>query len=603
MLTISGISAVMAKRSFEKLLQEILPLVSESSRKRINQWRNKNKLSEIWKESNNIRKVKTIWQVDKAVDLFSFYCDAHVELEEKRVRIRSAADFQTSENIILEGIAGQGKSILLRYLCSVELYEAKRFPIFVELRRITSAQRLRQRIQASFKALGVALDDALFEDLAKSGKILLLLDAFDEIPDSIKSEVLTEIEDLADTHKNLQIIITSRPHEAVQMSTRLSVYKLSYFKGDEYKSVINKLTGEKAQAENLISHIENQARHMKELLCTPLLVTLLVMSYKSYQKLPSRLPDFYDGLFLLLLQRHDGSKPGFSRERSCNLDDNEYRRIFETLCLCSKKKGRLSFSATEIHELAQKAIELSNIKVSAQKFVKDIIGITCLIIREGSEHRFIHATVLEYYAASYIRNQPDELARKFYEKCLTLKREASHRWGQELSFLKEIDRYRHGKYYYLPSIKRILGVHSHNMALEELTALQVREIILYELKDFSFTFSINPFELHSFSFRNWWIHDLGFRGGVVVGIDRVFTENAYLAEKLASVAKPSRRSKKENGLLEVPFLSLTTVDDAIDKLCDLLNARLNWIYREAKSTNEFLLSAVQNDILDALLED
>jgi hypothetical protein len=89
----------------------------------------------------------------------------------------------------------------LRYLCCVELERAQQIPIFLELRRITRENTLIERIKNAFQALGLSVDDELFHALASSGKILLLLDAFDEIPDDLKDTVLTDIEDLASRHQ------------------------------------------------------------------------------------------------------------------------------------------------------------------------------------------------------------------------------------------------------------------------------------------------------------------------------------------------------------------------------------------------------------------
>ncbi|MCO6436900.1 MAG: NACHT domain-containing protein [Phycisphaerae bacterium] len=260
---------------FKKVVGEVYAAISKNAGTKIKQWNTDSKIDKLYSNIAKIRKVKTIWQLDKAVDLNEFYCDSHVEIGQKRTKVHSLADLGPKENFLIQGIAGQGKSILLRYLCCNELALGQYIPLFLELRRIGESHNLRERIFAALKTLKLDLDDALFDILANSGRLLLLLDAFDEVPDKLKNSVLTDIEDLAQDHERLRIIVTSRPNNHIEMSSHFTVVRLSNLKGSEYKTVIHKLSEGEKWADTLIKHIESRARHLKELLCTPLMVTLL----------------------------------------------------------------------------------------------------------------------------------------------------------------------------------------------------------------------------------------------------------------------------------------------------------------------------------------
>ena len=45
-------------------------------------------------------------------------------------------------------------------------------------------------------------------------------------------------------------------------------------------------------------------------------------------------------------------------------------------------------------------MENEKLIASPQEYLDDIVKITCLIIRDGEEYRFIHLTVQEYYTSS-----------------------------------------------------------------------------------------------------------------------------------------------------------------------------------------------------------
>jgi NACHT domain len=456
-----GAATLAGVEIFKRVALDVYELLKKSGRGKLAQWNTARKREQLYRKIAKVRMVKTIWQVDKAVDLSEFYCDSRVRLpgDSERVVVNSITDFGTKKSILVEGIAGQGKSIFLRYLCASELARGEYIPVFLELRRISPRQTLMDRIFAELEALGLKVDHDLFEVLAESGRLLLLLDAFDEVPEGMQSGVLTDIEDLLNIHERLQIVVSSRPDRQIRASRFVDVVELSDLVGDEYKIVLSKLAHGELWASGLIRHIETRAFHIRGLLCTPLMVTLLVLSYKTYGELPLRMSEFYDSLFQALLQRHDGTKPGFRRKRKCDLNDSQYRKVFEGLCVFAKLSKRDVFTAEKIEECAEKAIKETGVVAGGSKFVSDIVKTTCLIVREGDEFRYIHKSVQEYYAASFVRGKPDLWARAFYGR-YRAGRGKSAQWDEEVAFLRSIDEFRWKKYCVLPDKLMFLGLES-----------------------------------------------------------------------------------------------------------------------------------------------
>jgi hypothetical protein len=263
------------------------------------------------------------------------------------------------------------------------------------------------------------------------------------------------------TFDALKVIVTSRPESGLEVSPLFEVIKFSDLQNGEYKQVIKKLSSDSSFAENLIKQVEIHKSKLEDLLCTPLLVTLLVMSYKSFQELPEQLSEFYDSIFQVLLQRHDGVKPGYKRLRRCSFNDNQYRSVFESLCYESKKDRKSIFAYDDISNFASAALLKNRLESDPEKYVEDIIKVTCLILREGKDYRFIHKSVQEYYSAAFVKHRSEPVAKKFYDQMLI--QGPYGRWQQELYFLSEIDKYRYNKFFYLPHLCSILSCKVDNI--------------------------------------------------------------------------------------------------------------------------------------------
>ena len=116
------VGIAVAKTVFVKLVLGVVKSLSGVGATKIKQWNTENKAKKLFVKIDKVRKVKTLWQVDKAVDIKSFFCEPHILYHGNRYRIDSVADLLVfSRNLLIEGAAGQGKSIFLRHLCAKEL--------------------------------------------------------------------------------------------------------------------------------------------------------------------------------------------------------------------------------------------------------------------------------------------------------------------------------------------------------------------------------------------------------------------------------------------------------------------------------------------------
>lgn len=447
-------TAIAGKKALEKVVESSYNAAADQLKKRIKRWKTKAAIKTLYAKLATVRKVKTIWQVDKAVDLKSFYYPCKVAINGKPTVMNDVDDLGALSRVILTGTVGQGKSMLLRYLCARELQRGRRIPIFVELRRIELGETLVEHICAVCGELGLDVDGEMFEFLAACDKIHLFLDGCDEIADDMYSTLITQIERLAKKHDRLPITLTSRPQTGVMHSPHFQILTLSPIERAEVPGVLFRLMGDTDVAQNLIKALEGRPAQIMGLLSTPLMITLLAIKYKSSRRVPDHFSEFFDELFLLLLARHDQSKPGFMRTRRCKLDDKAMQDVFETFCFITYKRRKAEFRRREMQQDVAEALKCSRQPSDVNAFLDDVIKITCLIVDEGGKLRFIHKSAQEYHAAAFVRCLPEDGGRQFYKKGATVH---GYVWHPILDFLEQIDRYRFERYYVHPVIEALLS--------------------------------------------------------------------------------------------------------------------------------------------------
>lgn len=449
----------------KKPIDELYNNADGEIKQKISIIRTAGKLKLLHKKLYETQRVKTIWHTDRPLSLTSFFFPVQIVRNDptppKPIRLKNLDPFKYNHNIIF-GTVGQGKSILMRYLLGGEIRSGTRIPMFVELRNIES-NTLRAYLGEKFSALmGINFDDELFSVFAAEGKLSILLDGFDEVDPGSVNRLMQEIEELSQSFPESKIILTSRPDSDCKHLTNFHSYRIQPLTLEDLLGFYKKITKDPHFSVRIHAAIRSSPTKIRELVTTPLLATLLAISYRSVQKIPLGFSEFYDDLFQILLIRHDASKLGWRRHRKSKLDDRQIQQIFEAFCFSTRRRQLASVDYEAAYNLTVSSIEETGFEAEPQAFLDDIKKITCLLIEEGKKISFVHASVQEFFAARYIKTRTDVVARRFYAQVLEKKWQ---QWLEELNFLRQIDAHRANKYFYIPDAQRaeayILNGHSN----------------------------------------------------------------------------------------------------------------------------------------------
>ena len=394
-----------------------------------------------------IGSVKTLWSPEAEVSLMNFYHPPNMIGIEKgsRKSIESVREISDG-NIVIQGIVGQGKSILLRYLAIKEATspQASRIPLFLELRMLQPTLTLIPAIWKILTGFDIDVDEPSFSYIASSGKFVLLLDAFDELDESLTKTTLNDLAHLAQKYPELQIVVTSRPGNEIQKMGGFRVVRIAPLTRLDYAPFLTKLGLPATKIVEIREAIRQSPSKLTDLITTPLMLTLVVIVYESEKEIPPTLPEFFERLFQVVFTRHDRLKAGFNRKRYSGLSERRLQALFEAFCfmVLQNSFGR-SLSAEQFSSAFGQALEYSDsCSCDEDKFKLDIVKVACLMLEEGIDTTtFLHKSVLEYYASAFIKHSTDEVAVLFYNAA----NDSPRTWSEVIRFLADIDPYRYSK--------------------------------------------------------------------------------------------------------------------------------------------------------------
>lgn len=367
--------------------------------------------------------------------------------------------------LIIDG-AGMGKSTFSKFLITQILYKSDRIPVLFELRKSKPDVDLIESIASELDPLGRVFSRELFYELIKEGKFVIVLDGFDEVEYERQSEVAEQINDISVKGQRNSLILTTRPQELVPSVLDSKSYQFSQFTSAQAKQLINRLDSISGLdiGKKLTLELGNVPDNFLE---NPLLVSLLYSTFGANNTIADRICTFYNDIYDALYKGHDLiNKNGFKRKKISELDYEQFRVLLRALCFQMSLKRKASFSTVvEAHEYINKAATLSKVSPkSANTFLNDLLNAVPLMQKDGSDTKFLHKTIIEYFAAEYIVYHPDSeniLSKMFESKAFTS-------FGKIFDFVYELSSTTYDKVVttkYANTIKNNLDISTVNKAM------------------------------------------------------------------------------------------------------------------------------------------
>lgn len=484
----TGFDIGIATKALTPLIATLAKAATGPVQDSIAKWKVKGFAEKIASKLASADRIKTIWSRDRFVSLTECYHPSSININENRFLVNSIKELP-HQHIVVEGIVGQGKSMFIQYLYLQELSGKGSgcLPLLILLRTITPKRGLRDHLNDSLANLEIDPTEVVFDYLAKSGRLVLMLDGFDELEHSVISETITAVDSLIFKYPTLRVVITSRPNSDIQKSQRLEVIELSSLDSEDYDPFLKKLNIETVRRTDIINAISTSPADIVELISTPLMLTLIAHVYAAEKEIPSELPLFFERLFATTFVNHDKQKGGgFRRHHYSGLSERKLQLLFEAFCFLTLQKsiGR-TLTGEQFSDVFEGALGLvEEAQCTVEKFKQDITKVACLMLDDGFDQTsFLHMSIAEYFAAAFVMRSNEKFAARFYEYAI-----AKHGMLKVvLSFLEKIDTYRFSKFYVVPPLQRLFST-LNSTPQKEASAESWLEFIRWAFKKFEIGF-------------------------------------------------------------------------------------------------------------------
>jgi hypothetical protein len=320
----------------------------------------------------------------------------------------TATDLKPGHSYFIIDSAGMGKSTFAKHLVLDIFHSTVNIPLFLELRRIEESESLLGRLSKEIDEEQDDIDEKFLRVLLDQGGYVIILDGYDELTKDARERIREQITNITIRYLENSLVLTSRPEVTLPGFPLGGSYRIQPLERAQAESLVLRYdaVANIEVGKGLIGEFENVS---EEFLRTPLLLVLLYRTYGYNHSIASNVNAFYDDVYAAFYKGHDLSKAGFSRDKLSGLDSENFRRLLRGLAFLLLMENRYSLKTrTEGCDVIEKAMKFTSIMPSsASAYFDDLLVSVPLLVSDGTQFRFIHKSIVEFFAAEYLASVPN----------------------------------------------------------------------------------------------------------------------------------------------------------------------------------------------------
>ena len=363
--------------------------------------------------------IKTILYRDRPVYLYDFYVPLDIANDKVNIRsVNSSKLFKQGNFFVITSTAGSGKSTLFKHLFLDTLKTMTRIPIFIEIRALNNGDKsITGQLYETLNRFGFNLEKKYLTNCLASGVFAIFLDGFDELQMKLRPRVSKEIASLSDRYPQNCYIVSSRPDNRFISWDKFTVLKTKALDKGKACELIQRLDYDKDTKKLFIKDLStNLYDKHAYFLSNPLLLTIMLMCYHQYAKIPNKKSLFYAQAFESLYSKHDATKTGYRRQMHAKLAIDDFARVLSCFCILTHSRAQVTFDQTTLLEHLDQAMKITGISFNKEDYLRDLLESVCILTPDGINITFTHRSFQEYFAAKYIATAKESVQKKLLDK-------------------------------------------------------------------------------------------------------------------------------------------------------------------------------------------
>ncbi|MGK7950993.1 MAG: NACHT domain-containing NTPase [Xenococcaceae cyanobacterium] len=329
--------------------------------------------------------------------------------------------------LVILGKPGAGKSTLLQHLalqCSQGKFSVDCIPVYISLRTwATHTQKtedfsLLNYICHSWNLNNISTTQV--EALLQKGKLFILLDGLDEVPQQDNEPIVRQIQSFSEFYYQNQIIVTCRLAAQQFLFRGFTYVELADFNSTQIETFAQKwfiaTEGDRSQgmakAEQFLQQLQRKEnRPLRELVVTPILLSLICSVFQERCSFPTKRAKLYQEGLEILLVRWDRAR-GIQRDlvyRQLSLSDKI--KLLSQIAAITFERGDYFFEKNEVLQIIADFLmllpnantEAEALRLDSEAILKSIqVQHGLLVERARGIYSFSHLTFHEYLTARKI---------------------------------------------------------------------------------------------------------------------------------------------------------------------------------------------------------
>ncbi|NVJ62534.1 MAG: NACHT domain-containing protein [Gammaproteobacteria bacterium] len=334
--------------------------------------------------------------------------------------------FENHKKIIINDDAGMGKSTILKMIFRYSVDSSAIIPFYIDLKSLVvkdNVLTIQEYISSTNPDFSDELSIKFLSEEFLKRPYLFLFDGADEVPDSVKDEVFSNVKAFKDNARNCLFVVATRNEDKILSAFNDFVsFNIEPMTEEQAFSLLRRYQFGHSSADSLIKEIQKEENSaVKEFLTNPLLTSLLYTAYEHTKTIPLKKSSFFSQIYRSLYENHDATKIGYlTRTKKSGLDIDDFSTVLSYLAFLGRRVEKLEYDEDELVEQL-KLIQRTHptIVFDARGFLVDITSRVPLFRLEGLKYRWQHKSIQEYFFLTYILGLEDKEDRHYAIKQLS----------------------------------------------------------------------------------------------------------------------------------------------------------------------------------------